>query len=55
VIIFPRKARAEEKRKADEEDEDKNYDNDENIRKLREWDEFKDDNPAGSGNRMNQG
>lgn len=38
------------KDEADEEEE-----NDEDIYKKREWDDYKDDHPAGWGNRMRQG
>jgi len=40
-------------RKKDESDEEE--DDEESVRKAREWDEFKDDNPIESGNRMNMG
>jgi len=37
------------KRSDDEEEEDKE------LKKNRDWDDWKDDNPRGWGNRMNQG
>jgi hypothetical protein len=54
-LFFLLLLQTEKRREQEKEDEDKNYDNDDNIRKLREWDDFKDANPTGSGNRINQG
>ena len=37
------------------EDDDSDKETDESLRKAREWDEFKDSNPRGWGNRINMG
>ncbi len=39
-------------KKSDDEDDD--VDDDAKLRKAREWDNFKDDNPRGWGNTMNR-
>lgn len=41
--------------KKEKDDEEEDADDDEALRKKREWDEFKDDNPKGWGNRGNKG
>jgi len=43
------------KPKEEEEDEDQDIDNPDKLRRAREWDNFKDDNPPGWGNRIGQG
>jgi hypothetical protein len=42
-------------REAREKEELIERDDEENLRKERDWDEYKDDNPTGSGNRLGQG
>jgi immunoglobulin-binding protein 1 len=40
---------------ADDKDEDADADDDDKVRKAREWDDWKDDNPKGAGNRSRKG
>lgn len=50
------KLRQEQEEQSDEEREAKEErDDDEELERKRRWDEFKDDNPRGSGNRYNMG
>jgi immunoglobulin-binding protein 1 len=39
----------------DDKDEDADQDDDAKLRKARDWDDFKDDNPRGAGNRSRKG
>jgi len=39
----------------DDKDEDADADDDDKVRKAREWDDWKDDNPKGAGNRSRKG
>eukprot|EP01097_Dermamoeba_algensis_P000406 TRINITY_DN1140_c0_g1_i1.p1 TRINITY_DN1140_c0_g1~~TRINITY_DN1140_c0_g1_i1.p1 ORF type:complete len:183 (-),score=49.66 TRINITY_DN1140_c0_g1_i1:86-634(-) len=45
----------EEDQDSDDDKEDDKYYDDRKVYEAREWDEFKDDNPVGSGNRYRQG
>eukprot|EP01105_Mastigella_eilhardi_P009908 TRINITY_DN2325_c0_g1_i3.p1 TRINITY_DN2325_c0_g1~~TRINITY_DN2325_c0_g1_i3.p1 ORF type:complete len:224 (+),score=59.72 TRINITY_DN2325_c0_g1_i3:375-1046(+) len=48
-------AKSGPKHESDEEDSDRDQDNDDKLKKARDWDDWKDENPRGSGNTIGQG
>jgi len=55
AMIEHEKSHPTQREEEKEKDEDQDIDNPDELKRAREWDDFKDDNPAGWGNRIGQG